>query len=113
MVNSHCSLIAHRLLEGGLVTEDWLHSFRIRNQHKRLDTISYETYWQMSMDSSAYKLATLDFKATGPFFPILNIGSVDGHPFKLKNGSVTRCGCYVLPKKFRPALKKAIKRMNW
>lgn len=104
MQNTHCSLIAHRLAEGGIVDERWLWSHHIRNQHKRLDKIAFVMRYYSSIPGL--------WPSNCPFWPIQNIGSPDGHPVK-SGGRTTRCGRYYLPAKFRPALRKAIKKMGW
>lgn len=107
MQNSHCSLIAHRLAEGGIVDERWLWSHHIRNQHKRMAVISMAI-----IDVTIAGNPVHPIQVPGPFHPIQNIGSTDGHPVK-SGGKTTRCGRYYLPSRFRPALRKAIKKMKW
>jgi hypothetical protein len=112
MIGSHCSIIAHALLTGKQIDEKWLWDRHIRNQHKRLPIIAPEIRMGLTATQQIRGLDMMRYPIT-PFWPIQNIGSVDGTPFKLKSGRVTRCGVYVLPARFRPALKKAILRMGW
>lgn len=108
MKNSHCSIIARRLAEGGIVDEKFLHQNHIRNQHKRLGTIQAE----MLQEERLIIPDILFYKPQWPFWPIKNIGSTDGH-LTNTNGGKTHCGRYHLPAKYRPALRRAIKKMGW
>jgi hypothetical protein len=110
MKDSHCSIIAHALLDGYTISEEFFHAHHLRSHHKRLATIC--TKINAQIDNSTFDCLWKE-KDDGIFWPIFNNGSVDGTPFKLKSGKVTRCGVYVLEKKYRPALRKAIKRMSW
>lgn len=108
MKDSHCSQIAHALVDGLIVDEKWLHVRHIRNQHKRLDTIGYET--MMCLPQATYEK---DAPINPPsFWPVKNIGSRDGHLTNIEGGK-THCGRYYLPAKYRPALRRAIKKMGW
>jgi hypothetical protein len=103
MKGSHASQIAHALLQGTPITEAWLNQRHIRSQNKRNSAVGKQIRFQIYgfYDDDDYQ------------YPIKNIGAIHGTDTKLKSGKVTRCGVYVLPRKYVPALKKAIARMGW
>jgi hypothetical protein len=103
MKDSHCSLIARALLEGKQIDEKWLNKRHIRSQNKRNSAVGKQIRFQIYgfYDDDDYQ------------YPIKNIGAIHGTDTKLKSGKITRCGVYVLENKYRPALRKAIKRMSW
>jgi hypothetical protein len=110
MKGSHCSLIAHKLLSGESANEYFFNQNHIRSHHKRLEVISAKVFDILNLQGFEHDHSDI---CNNPFYPIKNIGSQDGTPFKLKSGKITRCGVYVLEKKYRPALKKATLRMGW
>jgi len=105
MRNSHCSLIANRLLEGKDINCEWLHKNYIRNQHKRLAEIQMTILARMPV-------WLIKVYHDTPFWPIINIGSQDGHPVH-RGGKTTHCGRYILLKGYKQYLKRAIAEKRW